>query len=207
MLSSNKNLKVIKELLKGKARTQKGLAESANVSVGLVNKVIKRLRDSFLISVDNRGILLRDHSRLFVFLSVETPMTRRFFKRYVSPLSSNETILLISEKLENVNYAYTLLSAIPKYSYIAGGENISLYVDELQKDKLDSIFNSISFSEKGIGTLVEVYLGSEGILYDKSTENRAKYVSNEQLLIDIYSSPYSYLAPQLIREYLDKLVK
>jgi DNA-binding Lrp family transcriptional regulator len=205
MLSSNKSLKVVKELLKRGIAKQSELAEYSGVSIGQVNKVVKRLRESFLVNQAGVGVCLRDHPRLLILFSVEYPLARRLHTRYTSPLPAKETVETIAEKLGRLNYAFTLLTALPKYSAAASGETVSLYVDKKQIHQAEEVLEALNFADKGVGPVVEVYEGVEGILYDATVEDGVRYVSREQLMIDLYSSAhYNYVAVQLLKEYLDR---
>ncbi len=209
MLSSPQSLKIVKCLLRRGHISQYKTAGETGVSIGQVNKVVKRLKQAYLVSKDakSRRTVLSDIPRLLSALAIETPMESKIFKRYAVGGTKESIEGKIGKLAKKQGYAFTLLSALPYYSAAAAGERISLYVSNQELEKIDEIFIENNFRPDLIGN-VEVYNAHEGVLWDRKEKDEKFIVSKEQLLIDLYGTPQlSYVATQLQREMMEALRK
>jgi hypothetical protein len=203
MISGQKSIMVVKEMLKHDGSLQQELAKRTGTSIGLVNSVIRKLELSFFAGSKSRGIGLRDHQRLFLTIGSQNPLRSKLVARLVSPSDTKKTVGVIAEAFKKTPYAFTLLSALGRYSAAAGGETVSVYVDKASCNKAVSLLKARKFTEKGKGAIVEVYAADKGKLYDSVRAGKARYVSREQLILDFFSSQqYAYIANQLLEEYL-----
>ena len=200
MYTSPQTIKVIKELLKGSQITQLELSRRTNVSIGQVNNVVKKLKNAFLANVDpKKGAKLVDESRLLAAIGVTAPLSSSAQNTLLMPFSQSQTINKIAEALPPQKYAFTLMSAIAKYSAYAQGETVSLYVDANAMEEALARLGKLA-SKRGIP--VEIFEANEGILFDVKKDGNKRYVSNEQLLIDLFRTPQLvYVGAQLLREY------
>ena len=203
MFSGQKSIKVVKDLLRHDGSLQQELAKRTGASIGLVNKVVKKLELSFFVASKSRGVGLRDHQRLFLANGSQKSLRSKLVARLISPFNSKKTVGVISEAFKDVPYAFTLLSALGQYSAAAGGETISVYVAKNACGKAVSFLKARKFAEKGKGAIVEIYAGGEAELYDTVRTGGSRYVSREQLILDFFASQqYAYIANQLLEEYL-----
>ena len=200
MYTSTQTIKVIKALLKGSQITQLELSRTTKVSIGQVNKIVKKLKNAFLANVDpKKGAKLVDESRLLAAIGATDPLSSSAQNSVLMPFSQRQAVDKIAQVLPPKKYAFTLMSAIARYSAYAQGETVSLYVDASAMEEALAKLGKFA-SKRGIP--VEIFDANAGILFDVKKDGNKRYVSNEQLLIDLFRTPQLvYVGARLLREY------
>jgi len=197
---ARQSIKIIKTLMGHGETTQQELSNRTGVSLGQVNKTVTKLKRAFLANVDlKRGVRLVDEERLFLAIGAEAPIQAAFRSRYYIAARKIDPIKMISQALNDVQYAFTLLPAVRVYSAAASGETLSIYI---AKPDLSEGIDKLDCLGTGKGIPVEVFEAHDGILYDKKKRKNVAYVSNEQLIIDLFrTSQLVYLGMQMLNEY------
>jgi len=197
---ARQSIKVIKTLMRNGETTQQELSDQTGVSIGQVNKTVTKLKCAFLANVDSkRGVKLVDEERLLLAIGAEAPIQSTFRSRYYITEKKVDSLKKIAHALDDVRYAFTLLPAVAVYSAVAAGEILSIYIIKSDLSKGLPELDRLG-TEKGIP--VEVFEAHEGILYDKEKRKNAVYVSNEQLIIDLFRTPqFVYLGMQVLNEF------
>ena len=210
MFSDRRGILAVKYLLKHGHATQAEIAKSTGMAVSYVNTIAQRLRDSFIVSKPHaRGMYLTDYNRLLMALSYENPMGKKFRSKYLMGGAKEEVERAISGSFSkrDVGYAFTLLSALPHYSYSAEGQQVSVYVFEEQMKSAEKLLVDAGARESGIGN-IDVYAAHEGILADSRPLDGGNtvVVSEEQLLMDLYGyQPLLYIGSQLLEQHIQRM--
>ena len=202
MFSKPQSLKVVKYILANGMQgfTQTGTSEGTTVSVSLVNDVVRKLENKFIVS-GKRPFKLAEPRRLLLSLAAESSMAERLHASYELSGEKKDIEAKISRAFDDkISYAFTLLSALPHYAgHLAQGRQVSVYVDKLQLEQAEQTIISIGGSKSSIGN-VQVFTANEGILWGRKKSENGYYVSFEQLLIDLYASPsLLYIGQELLR--------
>lgn len=201
MLSKPQSLKVVKHLLKDGMDefTQNEISRATGVSVSYVNDVVHALEQKFIVS-EGKNAKLNEPRRLLLTLAAESSMAERLHASY--EMSGRKEVIeakISSGFDDKVNYAFTLMSALPHHAgHLAQGSQVSLYVAKQQLEQADEAIRKLGGSNSSIGN-VQVFTANEGILWDRVKIKSGYYVSLEQLLIDLYASPsLLYIGQELL---------
>ncbi len=209
MFYKTQALKVVKFLLAKSSFKLTDASKETGVAIGYVHEIIERLRKKFVVSSSGE-VVLSEPRRLLLTLAAESSMAERLYSTYEFPAKKEQIEYLIATEFGQLNYAFTLLSAVDPNT--AQGQQISIYVDKQSMEKAAEILKKLGARESNIGN-VQVFKGSEGILFDRKKVGDKYNVSFEQLLIDLYAyPPLLYLGQELLAAHekrieIDKEVK
>lgn len=203
MFSKPQSLKVVKYILANGMGgfTQNGTSEGTVVSVSLVNDIVHKLKQKFIVSnTKPLPFKLTEPRRLLLTLAAESSMAERLYASYELPGKKEDIEAKLSHQFnDKTGYAFTLLSALPHYAnHVAQGNQVSLYVNKKKIEQADKIIRKLGGGNSSIGN-VQVFTANEGTLWDRVKTKTGYIVSLEQLLIDLYASPsLLYIGQELL---------
>jgi len=199
-LTSKQSLKVVKMLIQKPYTSQLSISHSANVSLGQVNHVISALRDANIVSQPEKNrTQLMDYSRLMEIVGWQRPVRKLLLGKFKGNKISEGKIAAIPK----IKYSFTLLSALRKYSAYAGGDKMQFYIREEDYSKVKKHFQDMGFTEN-VGGKIEIYrFDSPDILKESQNINNLLFVSEVQLLIDLFGCgrEYSQIAYKFLEEF------
>lgn len=213
MLSDSTGIRIVKYLLKTGKTTQSQIAQSINGSIGYVNEVISHLSKQSVVLVTPRGISVIDPARLVMLTANEEPLSNRLWKKYLVPGYRIEVEDLLAKELQPWRYAFTLFSALSKYPSLilpVTNKEVAMYVDEDHLEKVSKKLEELGAKISDTGNVV-IYKGSPGIFWEQEIDDShspKKYVSREQLIIDLHSyPPLTYIGVELLESGYKELMK
>ncbi|HEB35197.1 hypothetical protein LCGC14_0654690 [marine sediment metagenome] len=168
--------------------TQISLSNESNVSIGLTNRVIKRLYDLEYIDLDqNKKISLKNPSKLLDLWRENYSYLNNEVQGFYSPLSRKEFEERLIEYMSKKNtegYAFTLFTA---------GELISPFVRTNQtffyfSDNIEKLIKETGLKPVTSGANVIILKPyDEGVFYGIQKVQKRNVVSNIQLYLDLYN--------------------
>jgi len=189
-LVSPKALRVIRYILIHDRTTQVEIAQQANVSIGMVNKVISRLAQRDIVAYKKRSLTLLEPYKLLNEVSWERPMSKLKIRDVYAPFAKDtheaEEYLKNMCSQHEIQYALTLFSAATRYSaYSMRYDTVYSYV-EPYTHVLELTQESGSSAAKGIR--LELFrVDSPDILKEARLLDGLSVCSPMQVLIDISS--------------------
>ena len=188
-LFSKKASRIIRALLTEpeKAWTQKNLSEKSKTSIGLTNRLVKRLYDLEYIEFDqNKKISIKNPSQLLDIWRENYSYKDNQISGYYSPLSQNEFEIRLIEYMDETpadQYAFTLFS---------GASLIAPYVRQAQtffyflgnEEKLRKAMDIKPVTSGANVSILSPF--DEGVFYAPQIISERNVVSNIQLYLDLY---------------------
>lgn len=197
-------LRVLLEVGPKKWKTQE-LANTANVSIGLVSKVKKLLEDREWIESKKIGFELINSMDLLKEWGANYKINRSDSISYYSLMSTGELEKEISRicNNENINYAFSGFSAAANYAPMVRYQQVTVYV----RDKMDVELLSSKLEWKNItsGANVNVLIPYDNGVFYQSLLN-TEFVSPIQAYLDLIKNKGrgEEAAEAILREVIEK---
>jgi hypothetical protein len=189
-LFSKKTTRILRVLLNNpkKSWTQINLSNKSKVSIGLTNKVIKRLYNLEYVDFDqNKKITLKNPSKLLDLWKEKYSYSDNEVVRYYSPLSQTEfekrLIRYMSQRSIKV-YAFTLFSGTASIAPFVRTNQTFFYFSGNRKELVKEI--GLKPVTTGANILILIPY-DEGVFYATRKIDRKNIVSNIQLYLDLYN--------------------
>ena len=208
-LVSPKALRTVRYLLTHVKTSQKEIAKETQVSIGMVNKVISRLRERDIVAYKKRKLSLLEPWKLLNEVSWERPMAKLKIQDYYIPQLRD--VKETEKYLNNVcgryktRYALTLFSGATRYvAYSMRYDAVYSYV-EPSKSLLK--FLARSQGRVGEGMRLELYrVDSSDVLDEAATIDDSVVCSPTQVLVDLSSYGYAGkdIAVKLYKELMTR---
>jgi len=189
-LVSPKALRVVRYLLTHTTTSQKEIAKEARVSLGMVNKVISKLRERDIAAYKKRELRLLEPWKLLNEVSWERPLEKLKIQEFHIPqlrdVRETENYLSDICSENNARYALTLFSGANRYvAYSMRYDAVYSYV-EPTKALLEFLATSQGRVKKGMR--LELFrVDNSDILQEATTIDDLVICSPTQVLIDLSS--------------------
>lgn len=168
--------------------TQISLSNESNVSIGLINRVIKRLYELEYIDLDqNKKISLKNPSRLLDLWRENYSYLDNEIQGFYSPLSQKEfeeRLIGYMSKRNIERYAFTFFSGAELISPFVRTSQIFFYFSGNRENLTKETELKLVTSGANI-IILEPY--DEGIYYGIQKVQKRNVVSNIQLYLDLYN--------------------
>jgi len=189
-LFSKKTARLLRVLLCNpeKIWTQMKLSDESKVSIGLTNRVIKKLYDLEYIALDqNNKISLKNSSKLLDLWRENYSYSNNEILAYYSPKNPDEFEKCLIEYMyrrNNEKYAFTLFSGTSLIAPFVRSKQTFFYFSG-NKEKL---INATELKPVSSGANVLILIPyDEGIFYATQKVRDNNVVSNVQLYLDLYN--------------------
>lgn len=168
--------------------TQTSLSNESNVSIGLTNRVIKRLYDLEYIDLDqNKKISLKNPSKLLDLWRENYSYLNNEVQGFYSPLSRKEFEERLIEYMSKKNtegYAFTLFTAGELISpFVRTNQTFFYFSDNIEKLIKETELKPVTSGANVI--ILKPY--DEGVFYGIQKVQKRNVVSNIQLYLDLYN--------------------
>lgn len=189
-LVSPKAFRIVRYLLTHAKTSQKEIAKETQVSLGMVNKVISKLRERDIVAYKKRELRLLEPWKLLNEVSWERPLGKLKIQDFYIPqlrdVRETENYLDNICSQNNTRYALTLFSGVNRYvAYSMRYDAIYSYV-EPTKRLLEFLATSQGRFRKGMR--LELFrVDSPDILHEATTIDGLVVCSPTQVLIDLSS--------------------
>jgi len=189
-LVSPKALRIVKYILMHQETTQKKIADEANVSIGMVNKVVSRLMERDIVTYKRRKLTLLEPWKLLNEVSWERQMAKNkigdYYLSEISDVKQAERYLKETCSKLKTNYALTLFSGANRYvAYSMRYDAVYSYIEPA-----DSIIELLAKSRRPTerGVRLELFrVDSPDVLTEAKVIDGLSVCSPAQVLVDIAS--------------------
>jgi len=189
-LFSKKTTRLLRILLSRleKIWTQTNLSNESNVSIGLTNRVIKRLYDLEYIDLDqNKKISLKNPTKLLDLWRENYSYLNNEVQGFYSPLSRKEFEERLIEYMSKRNidkYAFTLFSGAELISpFVRTNQTFFYFSGDREKLTKENQIKPVTSGANVI--ILNPY--DEGVFYGIQKVQKRNVVSNIQLYLDLYN--------------------
>jgi Holliday junction resolvase-like predicted endonuclease len=189
-LVSPKALRILRYILMHERTTQIKIAQEANVSIGMVNKVVSRLAERDIVAYKKRTLVLLEPYRLLNEVSWERPLSklkiRDIYVPFVKDAHETENYLKNACTQHKIRYALTLFSAANRYSaYSMRYDTVYSYIEPAGGIS-EFMEQSVGSTEKGMR--IELFRAdTPDILEEAGILDGFSVCSPTQVLIDLSS--------------------
>lgn len=189
-LFSKKTTRILRVLLNNpkKSWTQINLSNKSKVSIGLTNKVIKRLYTLEYVDFNqNKRITLKNPSKLLDLWRDKYSYSDNEVVRYYSPLSQIEFEKRLIKYMSQRNievYAFTLFSGTASIApFVRTNQTFFYFSGNIKK-----LVKEIGLKPVTTGANILILIPyDEGVFYTTRKIDRKNIVSNIQLYLDLYN--------------------
>lgn len=189
-LFAKKTSRLLRALLNNpdKVWTQLELSKETDVSIGLTNRVMKKLFNQEYISFEkNKRIILKNPSELLESWREEYSFSDNILIGYYSPLSMEEFENRLSEYMdsrERERYALTLFSGASLVAPFVRSNQVFFYFSS----EREVLIEEIELKPVSTGANVMLFVPyDEGIFYSTQIIENKCVVSNIQLYLDLFN--------------------
>lgn len=185
---TTKSTWIIRKMLKEPNRSWKtqDLADTANVSIGMVYKTTERLEAEGYLEKSWGSIGLKKPRELLDEWRKAYNYDSQDATGYYSSIDTREDLFKGLRKLPDSSYALTLGAGAYLVAPFVRSSDTHLYINtdfELLKDALD--LTPVEFG----GNIYIIKPSDDGVLFDTQMKKKVTIVSNIQLYLDLYNYP------------------
>ncbi len=211
-VTAPRSFRIVRSLLEHPKMTQTSLADEADVSLGLVNKVVSYLSSKGIVEVSKKGVALNQPWKLLSEIALARPMES--LKLVTIPTAIPRMELVeerIRKVMQGINQRYVLgiFSAARRYSsYFALDDAEQVYLDSLKATSFlqDAFKLPMGPKRSRSGVRIEVYRADiPEIFSEAETFEGVSVTSRAQTIIDLVSSgPKGYELATILLEKMRK---
>ncbi len=191
-VTAPKSFRIVRRLIEHPSLTQSTLAEEAEVSLGLVNKVVSYLSAKRIVEVGKKGVTLSQPWKLLSEVALARPMESL---KMTTIQTSLRKVELVEEKIHeamkhtNLRYVLALFSAARRHSsYFTLNDVVQLYTESPKAvATLEDAASSPKNRKRPLGGVrVEVYRNDVPDIFLEAEEIEEVYVTPRvQTIIDL----------------------